>query len=130
MPYSSNWKPHSHSASQTAMPTGTFHHWNPLPLSSFTGIAAQPISAEEMTSLAGEYVYGSGPDDRIIIALGANGLTFLRKGRNTLRLTHLGDRLFHPPGATRVQIRFRSTAAGTILTVHDPDVVLEATKAI
>ena len=92
--------------------------------------AAQPISAEEMTSLSGEYAYGPGPDDRIIIALAASGLTFLRQGRNALRLTHLGDRHFHPPGATRVQIRFRSTAAGTVLAVHDPDVVLEATKAI
>jgi hypothetical protein len=91
--------------------------------------AVQPISAEDMSALAGEYVYGSGADDRIIIALGANGLTFLRKGRNALRLTHLGDRLFHPPGAIRVQIRFRSTAAGTLLSVYDPDVVLEAAKS-
>lgn len=91
---------------------------------------AQPMSTEEMTSLAGEYVYGPGADDRILIAVGANGLTFLRKGRNTLRLTHIGDRLFFPPGATRVQIRFRSNGTGTKLTVHDPDLVLEATKVI
>lgn len=88
--------------------------------------AAQPISAEEMTALVGEYGYGSGADDRITIALGQNGLTFLRKGRNALRLTHLGDRLFYPPGAIRVQIKFRSTGTGMMLTVHDPDLVLEA----
>ena len=90
--------------------------------------APQPISADEMTALAGEYVYGSGPDDRITIAVGPNGLTFLRKGRNALRLTHLGNRVFHPPGATGVRIRFQSAGAATVLSVHDPDVVLTATR--
>jgi len=88
--------------------------------------ATQPISAEEMTALVGEYVYGSGADERITIAAATSGLTFLRRGRTVRNLVHLGDRVFYPVGATRVQIRFRSTAVGMMLMVHDPDLVLEA----
>ena len=91
--------------------------------------APQPISADEMKALEGEYVYGSGADDRIVVAVGASGLTFLRKGRNVLRLTHLGGRQFHPPGATAVRIRFQSTMTTTTLSVHDPELILTATKA-
>jgi len=79
-----------------------------------------------MAALVGEYVYGAGQDERIIIATATTGLTFLRKGRTVRNLVHLGDRVFYPVGATRVQIRFRSTVTGTMLTVSDPDVVLEA----
>ena len=90
--------------------------------------APQPISTDELNALTGDYVYGSGADDRIVIAVSPNGLTFLRKGRNALRLTHLGGRLFHPPGATGVKIRFQSTPAATTLSVHDPDLILTATR--
>ena len=82
-----------------------------------------------MTALVGEYVYGSGEDERITIAAATSGLTFLRRGKTVRNLVHLGDRVFYPVGATRVQIRFKSTARGTMLTVHDPDLVLEATKS-
>ena len=92
--------------------------------------APQPISTEEMTALTGEYIYGTAPNDRITIAIAASGLTFLRKGQTARNLVHLGDRVFFPVGATRVQIRFRAGAAGATLTVHDPDLVLEATKSM
>jgi len=88
--------------------------------------ATQPISAEEMTALVGEYVYGSGADERITIATATSGLTFLRRGRTVRNLVHVGDRVFYPVGATRVQIRFQAITTGTMLTVHDPDLVLEA----
>ena len=87
---------------------------------------SQSISAEQMDALVGEYVYGAGPDDRILIATATTGLTFLRKGRTVRNLVHLGDRVFYPVGATRVQIKFRSGVTGVTLSVHDPDLVLEA----
>jgi hypothetical protein len=90
--------------------------------------ATQPISAEDMTALVGEYVYGSGADERIIIGTATGGLTFLRQGRTVRNLVHLGGRVFYPAGATRVEIRFRAGVAGVTLSVHDPDLVLQATR--
>jgi len=89
--------------------------------------ATQPISSEDMAALTGEYLYGAGADERILIATSNNALTFARSGR--IRLGHVGDRVFYPAGAPKVQIKFRSSAGRMTLTVHDPDLVLEARRA-
>jgi len=90
---------------------------------------SQPTSAEDFAELPGEYAYGSGTDERIVIAVSKTSLTFLRAGGTARDLTHVGDRVFYPAGAPRVQIRFRSSASGMTLTVHDPDVVVEARRS-
>jgi hypothetical protein len=84
-----------------------------------------PISAEEMAALAGTYTFGSGPNDRIEITIEKNSVQFHRAGADSRGLIHVGDRAFHPAGAAAVRIRF----TGKQLTVHDPGVVLTATKA-
>jgi hypothetical protein len=89
---------------------------------------SQPISADEMAALAGDYVYGAGADQRITIAVSNNALTFTRVGRSGRGLTHAGDRRFFPVGAPLVRITFRRSATGMTLTVHDPDLVLEAKR--
>ena len=43
-------------------------------------------------------------------------------------MTHLGDLAFVPAGGEHVRIRFAETGGGVTLTVHDPGVVLTATK--
>jgi len=85
---------------------------------------AVPISAEEMAALAGTYVYGGGPDDRIEISIEKSSVQFHRAGSDSRGLIHVGDRVFHPAGAAAVRIRF----TGKQLTVHDPDVILTATR--
>lgn len=91
--------------------------------------ATQPISADDLSALTGDYVFGSGPDERIVIALSTNGsLTFQRTGRMVRDLGHVGDRVFYPAGAPRVQIRFQSASAGVTLTVVDGDLLLEARR--
>jgi hypothetical protein len=86
--------------------------------------AAVPITADEMAALAGRYVYGGGPRDRIEISIVKNSVQFQREGSDSRGLIHMGDRTFHPAGAAAVRIRFTEKR----LTVHDPDVVLTATK--
>ena len=43
-------------------------------------------------------------------------------------LTHLGSLEFCPMGAENVRVRFAESTGATVLTVHDPDVVLTARK--
>jgi hypothetical protein len=89
----------------------------------------QPLTDADLTVLVGEYVYGSAPDERIAIAAANGLLTFTRVGRNTIRLNHAGERAFFTPGAPHVRIRFRETPAAMVLSVHDPDLVLEARRS-
>jgi hypothetical protein len=89
----------------------------------------QPITAEALSALTGEYVYGAGPDERIAIAVASGALTFTRLGRSARGLVYVGDGSFFPVGAPLVRIKFVEGATGRVLTVHDPDLVLEARRA-
>jgi len=88
----------------------------------------QPITADEMSTLTGEYVYGAGAAERIAVTVANGFLQFTRSGRSARRLGHKGDRAFFPVGAPAVRIRFRETADGMLLSVHDPGLVLEARR--
>jgi hypothetical protein len=96
--------------------------------------AVQPISQEELAAIAGTYVFGAAADQQIVIALATsnsnnrNTLTFTRPGASARGLTHVGDRVFFPIGAPKVQIRFRATPGGTTLTVQDGALTVEATR--
>jgi hypothetical protein len=93
--------------------------------------ASVPIAAEQLAALTGDYPYGAGADERITIAVSTNSaLTFARVGRSPRNLVHIGDNTFFPVGAPRVQIKFRKSTSGTTLTVHDPDLVLEARRVL
>ena len=90
--------------------------------------ASKPLTAEEMARLAGEYIYGPGADDRITIAIASEVLWFTRGSGTRRGLTHVGDLAFFPVGAPRARVRFRETPDGLSLTVHDPDLILEARR--
>jgi hypothetical protein len=90
--------------------------------------ASQPLTPEELARLTGEYVYGPAADDRITISISNNVLQFLRTGRSARGLMHVGDRTFFPVGAPHARIRFRESSDGLMLTVHDPDLILEARR--
>ena len=87
-----------------------------------------PISQEQMAELAGSYVYGSGADDRITIAVTTNALTFTRQGRTPRGLTHVGNLAFFPVGAPMVRIAFTRSGTGMALTVHDGELLVEARR--
>jgi hypothetical protein len=86
------------------------------------------LTADEAAALAGEYVFGAGPMDRIEIREKAGQLSFVRKGSDARGLIFVGERAFHPVGASAVRIRFAGSGDGLTLTVHDPDVVLTAQR--
>ena len=82
------------------------------------------LSQEQAAALAGNYVYGSGVNDRIEIIANKSQLIFVRRGTVGRPLMHLGNHFFHPAGASAVRIRF----AKDVLTVHDPDLLLTARR--
>ena len=92
--------------------------------------ATVPLTPEQMSALTGEYIYGSGADQRIAIGVSNTWLTFTRTGRPARNLAHVGDNTFFPVGAPKVQIKFRRSGSSATLTVHDPDLVIEAKRAV
>lgn len=90
---------------------------------------AVPLTEEQAAALAATYQFGAGPRDRIEVTASKGQLTFTRTGTMGRGLVHLGDRVFHPAGASAVRIRFTGEGAKTGLTVHDPDLVLTAKRA-
>jgi hypothetical protein len=90
--------------------------------------ASQPISPEELATLAGTYVFGAAADEQVVIAQTKVALTFLRVGGSARNLVHVGDRTFFPVGAPKVAIRFSVVNGRTTLTVRDPGLVLTAER--
>jgi hypothetical protein len=88
------------------------------------------LSDAEQAALVGTYIFGPGASERIVVAHARQGLTFERAGRSALRLFHLGGLVFHPPAVPGVRIRFEREAERILaVTVHDPSLVLRATRA-
>src|SRR5262245_38483071 len=92
------------------------------------GPKTEPISDEEKAALAGAYVFGRSASDTIDITVDRGQLMFKRTGMPFARgLLHLGDRTFHPAGASAVRVKF-AAGAPTTLTVTDGEVVVTATR--
>ncbi len=92
------------------------------------GPKPEPISDEEKAALVGSYVFGRGAADRIEITVDRGSLMFLRTGMQFGRgLRHLGDKTFHPVGASAVRVTF-TTGASAALTVTDGEIVVKAAK--
>jgi hypothetical protein len=101
-------------------------------LKTLPGANAQPdsqaITPEQLSRLQGDYTYGAAPDESIAISIANGALLFTRKGATGRNLTHVGDLAFFPAGAPLVRIRFSDSGGRIRLTIHDPDLVLEATR--
>jgi hypothetical protein len=90
--------------------------------------AAVPLAADQLAALAGTYVFGSPADAAIVVTVAKDALMFQRVGGTARGLTHVGDRAFFPMGAALVRIRFHESSSGLSMTVHDPDLVMEARR--
>lgn len=90
--------------------------------------AAVAISPEDAKSLAGTYVYGSKPNERIEVTEKNGVLVFTRPGSPGRGLVHLGDRTFHPVGGREVRIRFAGEGSNMTVTVHDPGPIVIAKR--
>jgi hypothetical protein len=91
-------------------------------------MAAKPLTDADVAALSGTYVFGVTPADRIEVSATNKQLQFARPGHYGRGLVHLGSYEFCPIGAENVRVRFTQTAGAMTLAVHDPDVVLTATK--
>jgi hypothetical protein len=88
-----------------------------------------PLSPTDISTLAGAYAIEDGGSETVAITASNGQLTFALAGRSR-GLRHLGRYAFHPAGAEQVRVVFAPGADGVRLTVHDPDVVLRARKAV
>jgi hypothetical protein len=81
----------------------------------------QTLSPDEMTSLLGTYVFGSGASERFVVSRNPRGdLIMKREGEVERVLFHHGNRLFNPAGAEAVRIRFEpATGKATSVLVLD-----------
>ena len=86
-----------------------------------TQYPSEPLSADELASLTGEYVFGDGPTDKFIVTTPARGgLMIKREGKFDRGLWHHGRRVFNPAGAEAVRIRFEpDTGRAASVTIED-----------
>jgi hypothetical protein len=89
----------------------------------------EPLSPEERAMLDGRYVFGARARDVFTVETKPNQVALARPGVGPRFLRHVGKLEFVPPGAPAVRIRFeRAGEAIVALTLHDPDVVVRATR--
>ena len=91
--------------------------------------ALKPLSEDQMKALTGDYVFGSGADEKMEIAIVRGNLALTRTGKTQRGLMHLGNLEFYPIGSFAARVRFADAGGGMLLTIHDPDVVLTARRA-
>lgn len=89
---------------------------------------SRPITLDDLRRLTGSYIFGSRASDRLIVEEARGILTIARSGLSPRNLTHVGDRAFYPAGATTVRVRFAERGATSIVSVHDPDLVVIAER--
>lgn len=90
-----------------------------------------PFSEAEQAAIIGNYGFGPGPAERLVVAKNTRGdLTITRDGASPRNLFHHGSRTFNPAGAEAVRIRFEpATGRATGLVVEDGELVVPATRA-
>jgi hypothetical protein len=97
-------------------------------------LESAPLADAEIATLVGTYQYGPGATERIVIDAAKGHLGFMRAATSRRGLIVRGAREFSPVGAPAVRIRFVVEGDGVAaravrLTVHDPEVMLTATRA-
>ena len=86
---------------------------------------SEPLIAGDPDALHGTYVFGAGATDRLVVSTNSRGqLVMKREGGSDQRLFHHGGRVFNPPGAEAVRIRFEPVS-GAVSTVEISDGVLQ-----
>jgi hypothetical protein len=88
----------------------------------------EPLSDADRAALAGGYLFGTAPRDRLIVEQQRLALTIRREGGVDRGLFHLGDRVFLPAGGDAVRIRFAAGTPSPSVTVEDGDVIVTATR--
>jgi hypothetical protein len=121
-PHSISLLAHAHAGGDAARPVFEF-----LQSLGDAGAESQlPLTQPDLDRILGVYPFGPAENDRIEVTVDKEIVTWTRHGTMGRPLSHLGDRVFYPWGASSVRIRFVEEGADTRMTVNDPDVVLTA----
>jgi hypothetical protein len=88
-----------------------------------------PLTPAQLTLIAGAYAVDGGGPEPVVIAPSNGQLSFALAGRSR-GLRHKGSLEFSPAGADHVRVVFDVRPDGVGLAVHDPDVVLRASKGV
>jgi hypothetical protein len=83
----------------------------------------EALSEADVDGLLGEYRFGGGPTEQLIVSRNNRGMLVVkRQGEPERNLFHHGNRVFNPPGAEAVRIRFEPAAgrATTLVVIDGP----------
>jgi hypothetical protein len=89
----------------------------------------ETLADEDRKAILGDYTYRAGATDRVSVTVNARGsLVIQRAGATERNLFHLGSRVFHPPGAEAVRIRFAAGPSAPSVTIEDGPLVVTARR--
>ena len=89
----------------------------------------EALADADRQAVLGEYSYGPGPTDRVTVTVNARGAVVIqRTGATERNLFHQGSRVFHPPGADAVRIRFAPGSPAASVTIEDGPLVVTARR--
>jgi hypothetical protein len=90
----------------------------------------EPLSEDDAAGLLGTFAFGAGATERFVVSRNARGaLVMKREGEPDRNLFHHGGRIFNPPGAETVRIRFEpATGRATTVTVVDGVLQVKGTR--
>jgi hypothetical protein len=92
-------------------------------------LPVEPLAAADRSALAGRYRCGPQTRDVFTVEPHQDGLSLRRADAMGRPLSHLGSRVFSPPGADTVRIRFSAESPAATLTIYDPGLVVTARRA-
>ncbi len=89
----------------------------------------ESLTDDDRKAILGDYSFGGGPTDRLAVTVNARGnVVIQRAGATERNLFHLGSRVFHPPGAETVRIRFAAGPSAPSVTIEDGPLVVTARR--
>ena len=88
----------------------------------------EPLPEADRAAIAGSYMFGLGATEKFTVTIGDRGPTVQREGASPRNLFHQGGRVFHPPGADAVRIKFGPGERASTLTIEDGPVVVAAKR--
>jgi hypothetical protein len=92
---------------------------------------SEPLSDAARDAVLGTYRFAVDAAGvfRVTLHERTGHVMFAREGGSALRLTHLGNRVFHPAGATAVHITFATGSRARSVTVRDGALTVTASRA-
>ena len=90
----------------------------------------EPLPEADRAAIAGVYAFGPGSTDRLTVTIGERGPSIQREGAAPRTLFHLGGRVFHPPGADAVRIRFAPGERSASVAIEDGPVAVTARRRV